>query len=667
MDGLFKSFSKIPMPLALLIVCTLAYGLLIPWLGFFLDDWYIVYFQKLFGAENFNIFFQGDRPFFTYVYQVFTPIFRDSILGWQLFALFAHTLVSVCFWYLLTILMPGQKKLAAITALFFAVYPGFQFHWFSVQYSQAFMLFAIYLLSFILMVEAVRKEHGKIVLLLLSLVCLVVGIFPLENFIGLELVRPVILLVLISRAENTRAQRFKKAFLYWLPYLFVQLGFVIFRVSNSELYGYPVKILAEFQVSPLPTVSRLVGEVFRSTIDSTLTTWINLLLIFKRNMLSTSSVLMVVLILVGAVFSFLVLKDRKGEGEETSRHHWIMIVALLGTVTAMIPFVAGSFDVTLEFPNNRYLISLAPGASLFLAALIDRFLRSNKLKIITCSLLIGLAIGSQFMVARSFMLFWKQQQDFFWQLTWRVPAMKENTLLITYDLPFSKYFSGSSLTAPLNIIYPGSTGTHQIPYKIILYTQQRSDIKTLSADQPIDLSFRSFDFHGSTSAMIVLEKSGEGCLHILSPSDPPDRFANDLGHAFWYSAIPLSDPDLILMDPARPAVPPQRYFGVENRDQWCYFYEIADLARQGQQWGQTVDIYREAQAAGFKPQLESEWLPLLEAYLRLDQLENALDVTRNIKDPDPINTLAFCSLWKESGFDPNIVDEVMISLNCRDK
>ena len=160
---IFISFSKIPMPIVLLFVCILAYGLLVPWLGFYLDDWYIVLFQKYFGSHDFSLFFRGDRPLFAYIYQIFVPIFRDSKLGWQIFAVAAHALASITFWWFLLKLMPRRRKLAAVAALLFAIYPGFQFHWFSVMYSQAYMIQAFYFLSYILMIDAIQKRKTKII------------------------------------------------------------------------------------------------------------------------------------------------------------------------------------------------------------------------------------------------------------------------------------------------------------------------------------------------------------------------------------------------------------------------------------------------------------------------------------------------------------------------
>lgn len=141
---------RIPVPAWFLLIGILAYGVLIPKLGFYLDDWYIVLHQKYFGAGSFIEFFKGDRQFFAYVYNVFVPLFKDSRIAWQVFAVLTHVFSAVVFWYLLETLNPTQKRFNLIAGLFFLVYPGFKFHWFAVMYSQIYFLYAVYILSLLL-------------------------------------------------------------------------------------------------------------------------------------------------------------------------------------------------------------------------------------------------------------------------------------------------------------------------------------------------------------------------------------------------------------------------------------------------------------------------------------------------------------------------------------
>ena len=669
-DRILEFLARIPMPVVLLVLCYVTYGLLASRLGFYLDDWYIVLFQKSFGSGNFNLFFNQDRPLFAYVYDVFVPIFRDSALAWQLFAVFSHALAASCFWWLLIKIMPERKKLAAIAALFFAVYPGFRMHWFSVMYSQVFMLMAIYFLSFILMIQSLHAKRGRWLYWIGALICLVIGIVPQETFIGLEFIRPLILWVALTPLQPLVSKRIKHTLLIWLSYLAVFAAFVVYRLANSKAYSYQADLFGSLRAHPLDTLLQLLGEVFWSTVDSIFTAWINLVELLKRNLLSFASIAMLVLMVAGALAVWLILKKRADdETSHSTRNGVILLVSLLATVAAMSPFIVGGFKITLEFPNNRYLIALAPGASLFLAALLDGILRTNKQKLVLASALVGLAVGAQFISARSFMLTWKAQQDFFWQLAWRAPQIQPNTILLTEDLPFSQYFSGTSLTAPLNLTYASGNQSHQIPYLFLVFTQQSTALPDLSADQPVEYAFRSFEFSGSTSDMLVFHKPSDGCLRILSPEDSDMEFINSQRFAFWHSAIPLSNLGRIIVNPEKTTIPQAAYFGSENQNQWCYFFEKADLARQQQDWQTTIDLYDAAQIAGFSPLMDSEWLPLLEAYLNTGQYDKASQITQQISVNEADNTANFCRLWTDAQVDQNVLpfaEENLSWLNCRE-
>ena len=58
-----KIFSSRTFPLALLALLVLSFGLLIPWLGFYWDDWPAIMVARLQGIGGYWAFYQIDRPF----------------------------------------------------------------------------------------------------------------------------------------------------------------------------------------------------------------------------------------------------------------------------------------------------------------------------------------------------------------------------------------------------------------------------------------------------------------------------------------------------------------------------------------------------------------------------------------------------------------------------
>jgi len=529
---------------------------------------------------------------------------------------------------------------------------------------------SVYFLSFVLMIASIQNIKWRIPLLIGGLVCQIVGVVPQETFFGIEFIRPILLWIVLYRENQNRRNCLKKTLLNWLPFLAVAIAFVIYRLGNSQAYSYQPGLLEKLSVDPIATIFTLVGEVFWAGVDALFRTWLNLIDLLKRDLLSSVSIVMLVLILLGGILAWVIIGSRKDTNPSRKSNGTILLLSLLVTVTAMAPFLLGSFQITLQFPNNRYLIALAPGASLFLAALLDTLLYSDMQKKIAATILIGFAVGAQLLNARSFMLNWQAQQDFFWQLVWRVPDLKPNTILLTDDLPFSDYYSGPSLTAPLNLIYGDESDGQQLPYLFLMTAQQGTVIEDFSPDVPIVSRFRSFEFRGNTSKMVLLKKYSEGCLHVVSPQTSAEEFQskNNPKYAFWEASIPLSNFDRIILDSASPVIPDQKYFGREDQNQWCYFYEKADLARQKKDWQGTIQNYQDAEMKGFKPLIDSEWLPLLEAFLNTKEYDKAMDLTHKVTNHDPVNVAGFCQLWGNGVDDENVLpfkEEIINWLNCR--
>jgi hypothetical protein len=133
-------------------------------------------------------------------------------------------------------------------------------------------------------------------------------------------------------------------------------------------------------------------------------------------------------------------------------------------------FVAG-LPLTLQSSNDRFMISMMLGGSLFIVGLIELWVRNARLKTGLFALLIALSVGQQFFNANIFRRDWAIQQEFFQQLAWRIPAMKPNTTLLTDVLPVD-YETDLSFTAPLNWLYAPEYTDSDLPYSIV-YTEIR--------------------------------------------------------------------------------------------------------------------------------------------------------------------------------------------------
>ncbi len=180
---------------ALGVLCAAAYLPLIKGLGFYWDDWPSIWFFNQWGADVFREGFSSDRPLLAWIFQATTPLFGVSATNWQLFGIFTRWLTSLAWWWSLKGLWPNHPRLGFWAAALFAVYPGFGQQYISVTYSNAFIVFFLFIISLGSMVWAQRSRRYFWLLMLLSLVTSTFSIITTEYFFGLELIRPFLLRV----------------------------------------------------------------------------------------------------------------------------------------------------------------------------------------------------------------------------------------------------------------------------------------------------------------------------------------------------------------------------------------------------------------------------------------------------------------------------------------
>ena len=144
-------------PIFLLCLAGLSFAPLIPWLGFYWDDWPSIWFLHNLGPAGFRQVFASDRPFLGYLFTLTTWLVGERMLSWQIFALLARWLAALAFWRLLLALWPARRRQALWAAALFTVYPGFSQQPIAVTYSHAWLILAGFLASLLAFVRGLRQ------------------------------------------------------------------------------------------------------------------------------------------------------------------------------------------------------------------------------------------------------------------------------------------------------------------------------------------------------------------------------------------------------------------------------------------------------------------------------------------------------------------------------
>jgi len=86
-------------PIVFAVITLLAYGLLLPFTGFYWDDWPFAWIAKFLGPTEFFPAFAQFRPFLAPIFFVTTSLVPINPLAWQVFALVIRFLISITAWW----------------------------------------------------------------------------------------------------------------------------------------------------------------------------------------------------------------------------------------------------------------------------------------------------------------------------------------------------------------------------------------------------------------------------------------------------------------------------------------------------------------------------------------------------------------------------------------
>jgi hypothetical protein len=660
-------FTLRSVPFVLLVVCLAGFGLLIPWLGFYQDDWYQIWFERAFGRGVFVDFFAIERPFIAAIYMLTTPLVGTTPLNWQIFGLFSRWLAALAVWWTLKTTWPRNSRLALWVTLVFALYPGFRQQWVAVIYSQYFLQMAAQVASLGVMVLAVRQPRRRWWLTALALLLAFFGLFTSEYFFGLELMRPLFLWVALQGEDGLPMKaRLKKTLARWSPYLVLTLAFLSWRVVLFKFPTYRPFFLAESNLTAARVFSLLL-EIVRSALEVGMLAWFKPLSTFAQIGLSnpwTQAALALAALVTLLTAVYLGRLSAPDEGSQGQREaladqaaRQFIAIGLFGLLVSGLPFwlVGLPVDTRLE-SGSRFTISFMLSASLLVVGLVNLVLRDKGHKAATIAIIAGLAVGGHFIDANTYRVVHRSQSDFFQQLVWRAPALEPGSLILTnmFDEPLS---GDNSMTAAFNWIYDPAP-----PYSLqymLFYLPNRLEIGSLpglAPGLPVNKPFRTTEFHGSTSQVLVIDYNQPQCLHVLDP-------ANDLVASKQAAISPALRDAALLSNLAQiqtslpPVELPAKLFQSEAGEQtWCYFFEKADLARQIGDWQEIVRLGE--QAFSREPKMERTWevLPFVEGYARAGQPGRALELTHQALQVGGQNSTQtgdlLCAVWQQIQMDP---------------
>lgn len=642
-------------PFILLMACILAYGLFIPWLGLYSDDWILLATFQKFGAAGLFRYFSTNRPFWGLLYQVSMPLVGKTPWLWHLFGIFWHWTAAVSLYWALRLTWSKARTLALWVGLLFAVYPGFILQPLSITFSHIFIVYTTFFLSVCFLLLALHRPNRYWLFLTFSFLMSLVNLLSMEYFLLLHLLQPVFLWFHLSSIRE-RKDRLRMVIQTWWPNLALFISILVWRMFffKYQTQNYPYLFLDRLRGGFAPALKHL----FTAMVTDWWTTVINAWLIPFKSLVNSPLTKMNILILsisfLSAILFFFLLTQfskREGPSPFTRSETWQpAFLGILAIILAGGPFWLTELKVGLSGFPSRFTLPFIMGAAILLASLIFIPPLPNWLRNSLLAVLLGVSLGYQLKIENGFRNEWNDQKSFFWQLAWRIPKLEPGTFLFISDFPHAQHITQNTASAILDWNYHPTSTTSLMDHATYNPSELARILRQdLHADQAFVFDHLGALFSGNTSRSITVEFSLlepllGSCVHVIS--DPINTNNPYLTESMKPVAI-LSDINLIQADSVdESATLNPIFFGSESKQTRCYFFEKADLAVQLEQWQVATDLYEASVKQGIGDWKETELVPFIIAYAHLGNWQNAYNLSVDMAEH---NSLAvgglLCKVW----------------------
>jgi len=644
----------------LLLLAGLAYLPLITQLGFYKDDWHVIWAGSSFGPGRIIDEFMIDRPFMGRLYAKVFILLGTPPLNWQLFA-FVTRFASAAGCYALLRMLWSQRYLeaSAATALFI-LYPGFlqqpnantfQNHF--IGYSLA--IFSIGLTVFALIVA--RRRWLRIAALILGAALAVGYLFIYEYMIGLEVVRALLIVYVLRRQFPHWRKWLPRAAVTLLPYLLAAGAFLYWRlfVFHSTRPATDTGALwSLYADQPLTMLGRLIIETARDLLETIFLAWGVPLYQLAETATPAQVAVGLLAAAVGVGIWGLYAARRRSPDPKAAADDFpraAIWLGLLAVFLTLLPVLVSNRNVYFRDQFDRYTLQATLGVGLLLAGLIFSAVRPRTAQW-WLGALIAAALLTHTLNAMYWSQFWQVQRSFWQQLAWRAPQLADETLLMAYLPSHYRLAEDYEIFSPANLIYhPGEP-------------QLRIEAEVLNADTAAQLtagvteslrSSRTFEFERDfTQALIVSWNDPAACVHLLDPTQP-DLLVAAAADPLLQLAAPYSRPERVILAAPAPTVFPA-IFGPEGAHDWCYYYQKASLARQQADWAAAARLGDAARQEGLAPADPLEWMPMLQGYLHENRPADAAELAA-LLDQGAGSTV-LCRQYRDG------LDDLVVPLLC---
>ena len=230
-------FPNWTVPVMLLLIGILSFGLLISELGFYWDDWAKTLANVLYGMSGYVDYYAHDRPYSGWTHVVFVSLLGNDRVLWQGLNLVLRWGAVWGMAWSFGALWPQARRETTLAAVIFMVYPVFTQQPIAVTFHQQWLQYTLYFISVGLMIQGIRKKKHYWRYTVPALLLMPLELTVTEYFIGVELLRPLMIWFLYAEQKDGLKRQAVETIKGYLPYFLVTVGYILWRMFLVTFTG----------------------------------------------------------------------------------------------------------------------------------------------------------------------------------------------------------------------------------------------------------------------------------------------------------------------------------------------------------------------------------------------------------------------------------------------
>ncbi len=632
-------------PLALFFFTLITYGVFLFKQGFYWDDWPPILLSHLADKQKIWEYFVFDRPFQSWTYYLLFPVCKVSTECWQFSAIVFRWLSGFLLYLTFLRLFPKNKKLLQWTAIFFVVFPGFSNQYSSVSFVSHFIIYSVFAASLLTLVLGIQKGRLFWLLIPISYLLTAIHLFSMEYFVGLEVIRGLILFYLIYDRHNPKIS-LGKFFLNTFPYLVILGIYLFWRIKLYPDYAGVNQgdnapyLFSQLLATPLPTLISFIQTIISDLKFLFVSAWTDRLI---PDVLPINSATFWLSTIIGFIttgfYVFLFSRNKEYEKQANALDYKrIFLFGLAIVFFGLLPAWSTFRQITVGKWSDRYSISVMFGASLVIVTILFRLFNKKYSQLIFL-FLTAFSISYQIQLGNEFRKDYLRQKSFYTQLSWRIPELEPGSVIYSPGIPAGKE-ADYSIAMGLNLLYSSQINEH-LDYWFLVprYASPESLVK--NPGQPIEQGLRIFSFTGSGDKIVSVQLPDQGCLWVINKYyalSPKENIAD-------YAKF--SNESLITIPQNREKTLIESIIDLSPQNTWCYYFEKIDLARSKGDYSQAIDLFQTSAAQNLKPIEGVEYLPVVQSYAAIENIDKAMEITYEAISITPASSTVFCGFWDD--------------------